>query len=282
MEGQKDYQVVIAGAGPAGALLARELAAAGISVAVYDIRKQGMLGHNWSDAVEKNALSAAGFKLPSIENGRYKGRLVKTDETDDNLFEPHVMQRLQIRSPDLSCTTRSDVDFRYITTDRKALSRMLAEQAAEAGALFFYNHRADRLIGDTDVIFDKIDVKGMRVTNLDNGESFYVAADVVVDATGYTSGLRTGFVGAPAIGTLFEKGDLAYACRTVRRLDMTHAAGDDLIDHYRYGAFKGYFWTHLHHGDVVDVGGGVREEPGRVDPKIVIEEMIADLSLIHI
>jgi flavin-dependent dehydrogenase len=53
MKDQKDFQVVIAGAGPGGALLARQLAAAGVSVAVYELKKEGTLGHNWSDAVEK-------------------------------------------------------------------------------------------------------------------------------------------------------------------------------------------------------------------------------------
>ena len=45
MNAEKDYyQVVIAGAGPGGALLARELAGAGISVAVYESKKEGALG----------------------------------------------------------------------------------------------------------------------------------------------------------------------------------------------------------------------------------------------
>jgi flavin-dependent dehydrogenase len=82
--------------------------------------------------------------------------------------------------------------------------------------------------------------------------------------------------GAPALNRKFSGGDLAYACRTIRRLDTIRAASDDLVDHYRYGAFKGYFWTHLHHDDSVDVGGGVKEAPGRVDPMAIIKEMIAE------
>jgi digeranylgeranylglycerophospholipid reductase len=276
MKNQNNFQVVIAGAGPGGALLARQLAAAGVSVAVYEFKKEGTLGHNWSDAVEKSALAAAGFEMPVIENGRYRGKLVKKSEDDDNLFEPHCMDRLEIRFPDLSGATRTPVDFRYITTDRRTLGRMLAEQAASAGAKIFYQHRVDGLVGDLDGSLEQIRVRGLRITDMQNGKTADIMADVVVDATGYLSLLRTTLTGAPALNRHFSGGDLAYACRTIRRLDVRRAGDDDLVDHYRYGAFKGYFWTHLHHEDSVDVGGGVREEPGRVDPMAVITEMIAD------
>ena len=277
MSAEKNYyQVVIAGAGPGGALLARELAVAGVSVAVYESKRAGALGHNWSDAVEISALAAAGFEIPEVDGDRYKGRLVKADEFDNNLFEPHRMARLQIRYPDLSGATRNAVDFRYITTDRQVLGRRLAEYAANAGAKIFYQHRAEALFGDTDGPLENIKVKGLRVKDKTSGGLIDVSAELVIDATGYLSLLRTGLAGATEINRKFSGGDLAYACRTVRRLDTKHAAADDLTDHYRYGAFKGYFWTHLHHQNTVDIGGGVREEPGRIDPKNVIREMIAE------
>ncbi|MBS3759675.1 MAG: NAD(P)/FAD-dependent oxidoreductase [Desulfobacterales bacterium] len=275
MNAQRDhYQVAIAGAGPGGALLARELAANGISVAVYESKAENALGHNWSDAVEKSALAAAGFELPDKDNGRYKGRLVKTAEADDNLFEPHRIAPLQIRYPDLSGATRRGVDFKYITTDRKVLDRRLAEYAEKAGARIFYRHRADSLIGNMAGPLENIRIEGLRVTDKKRGVAVEVSADVVVDATGYLSVLRTGLIGAPAINKKFLGKDLAYACRTVRRLDTKRTASDDLTDHYRYGAFKGYFWTHLHHEDTIDIGGGVKEEAGRIDPMIVIRGMI--------
>jgi flavin-dependent dehydrogenase len=99
--------------------------------------------------------------MPVIENGRYKGKLVKKSEDDDNLFEPHRMDRLEIRFPDLSGATRTAVDFRYITTDRRALGKMLAGQAIAAGAKIFYQHRADGLIGDTDGPLEQIQVRGL-------------------------------------------------------------------------------------------------------------------------
>lgn len=275
METKKDFQVVIAGGGPSGALLGRDLSRAGISVVIYESQKQGMVNHNWSDAVEQNALQAAGFELPTLANGSFQGPLVKKNETDRNLFEKHVVNPLQIWAPDLSCKTRADVDFRYITTDRVELKRLLLQQAVEAGVQIFYDHKAEALTGCTRGDLDTISVTGLEVTDLKTGNRSTISADVTVDATGYQSRLRTGLEAPAAISRPFTDGDLAFACRTVRKLDTTKASDDDLADHYRYGAFKGYFWTHLHSDDVIDVGGGVKEEAGKVDPWTVIDEMIA-------
>ncbi len=271
-----EYQVAIAGAGPGGVVLARDLAAAGIAVAVYETGLEEALGHNWSDAIEISALEAVGFELPVLKEGRWEGALVKKHELDDNLFEPHAVPRLQIWFPDLTGKTRTDVEFRYITTDRITLNRLLRRQAVDAGARIFYGQRADGLLGKVDGVLEEIVVKGLRVTDLATNDTREIRADVTVDATGYLSVLRTGLTGAAPINRVFAGGDLAAVYRTVRRLDPEKAAADNLADHYRYGAFKGYFWTHLHHPDAIDVGGGVKEEPGRVNPRAIVEEMIKE------
>ena len=271
-----NYQVVVAGAGPGGALLARDLARADIKVAVYEAGAETETGHNWSDAIEKNALTAAGFAMPTLGSNGYEGPLVKKDENDANLFEPHAMQRLQIWAPDLSGKTRTDVDFRYITTDRIVLNRLLRQQAVDAGVSFFYGHRAAGLLGKIDAPLEDIRVEGMRVTERGQKQTTEVRADVTVDATGYRSMLRTGLTQAASINRPYTKGDLAVVFRTVRQLDTDQAEKDNLTDHYRYGAYRGYFWTHKHHPDVIDVGGGVKEAPDRVNPRDIVDEMIRE------
>jgi len=269
-----NYQVVVAGAGPGGTLLARDLARAGVTVAVYEAGAETATGHNWSDAVEKSALAAAGFAMPTLGADGYEGPLVKKDEQDANLFEPHAMRRLQIWAPDLSGKTRTDVDFRYITTDRIVLNRMLRQQAVEAGAHIFYDHHVEGLLGRIDAPLEDILVTGMRVFDRVRKQTTEIHADVTIDASGYRSILRTGLTKAAPINRPYTKGDLAAVYRTVRQLDTSKTENDNLTDHYRYGAYRGYFWTHKHHPDVIDVGGGVKEAPDRVNPRDIVEEMI--------
>ncbi|MCU0846082.1 MAG: NAD(P)/FAD-dependent oxidoreductase [Spirochaetes bacterium] len=271
---KKAFSVAIAGAGPAGLLLARDLARAGIQVTVYEKRKKSAKAHDWSDAIEYSVLRDAGFAMPVVEAGNYRGRLVKKTPSGKGLFEKHVVNPLQIWAPDFSCKTAADVDFGYILTDRIALDEMLRAEAVKAGAVIRFEHEAAGLLGKTGGGLDTIRVEGLRVKNMKSGKISGVPADVTVDATGMASTLRTTISASGAVERPFTKSEVAYACRTVRRLDRKKLGPNGIPDHYRYGAHRGYFWTHLHDDETIDVGGGVTDEPGRVDPLEVIKEII--------
>ncbi len=277
---KKTFSVVIAGAGPAGLLLARDLARAGMQVTVYDKRKKSAKAHDWSDAIEYGALRDAGFDMPVIQAGDYRGRLVKKSPSGKGLFERHVVNPLQIWAPDFSCKTVADVEFGYILTDRIALDEMLRNEAQKAGAKMRFGYEAVGLLGQMAGGLGKIRIEGLRARELKSGKMVNVRADVTVDATGIASALRTLLSASGSLERPFEAGDLAYACRTVRALDRKKLGPGGIPDHYRYGAHKGYFWTHLHDDETIDVGGGVKDEPGRVDPAAVIKEIIASYPAI--
>jgi digeranylgeranylglycerophospholipid reductase len=273
---KKPFTVAIAGAGPAGLLLARELARAGLSVTVFDRSRKNAIAHNWSDVIEIGAMREAGFDMPAVQDGKFKGKLVKKNSAAPGLFEPHAVNPLQIWAPDMSCRTKTNVEFRYITVDRIALDDMLRKQAAAAGAKIIFEHEASGLLGLTEGGLGKIRIQGLRVKNVRTGKTTDVRADITVDATGHVSALRTTLGADGAIENRFGGADYGFAFRTVRTLDRKKAISDPLPDHYRYGAYKGYFWTHLHDDDTVDVGGGVKDEPGRIDPATVVKAIIAE------
>jgi digeranylgeranylglycerophospholipid reductase len=272
---KKTFSVVIAGAGPAGLLLARELARAGLSVAVYEKSRKNAIAHTWSDVIEIGALKAVGIDVPGASGGRFAGRLVKKSSSGKGLFEPHAVNPLQIWAPDMSCRTKTDVEFGYITTDRIALDGALRKEAAAAGAKLHYKHAVTGLLGSTGNGLDKISITGLRVKNLSTGATKNVLADVTVDATGHMSVLRAMLTAGGAIEKKFEGADYGIAFRTVRKLNRKALPPGGIPDHYRYGMHKGYFWTHMHDQDTIDVGGGVKDEPGRVDPAAVVKSIIA-------
>jgi flavin-dependent dehydrogenase len=276
---KKSFTIAIAGAGPAGLLLARDLARAGMMVTVYEKRTKGAKAHDWSDAIEYGALREAGFDMPVAENGNYRGRLVKKTPTGKGLFEKHAVNPLQIWAPDRSCKTKVDVEFGYILTDRVALDDMLRAEAGKAGARICYSHQAVGLLGRTKGPLGDLRVEGLRVKD-PKGRTIDARADVTVDATGMLSVLRTGMSASGALERPFGGNEIAYAWRTVRALDRAKLGPGGIPDHYRYGAHKGYFWTHLHDDATIDVGGGVKDEPGRVDPAEIVKRIIDEYPAI--
>lgn len=160
---KKSFTIAIAGAGPAGLLLARDLARAGMMVTVYEKRTKGAKVHDWSDAIEYDVLREAGFDMPVEENGNYRSRLVKKNPTGKELFEKHAVNPLQIWAPDRSCKTKVDVEFGYILTDRVALDDMLRTEAGKAGARICYSHQALGLLGRTKGPLGDLCIEGLRV-----------------------------------------------------------------------------------------------------------------------
>ena len=169
-----------------------------------------------------------------------------------------------------TCALPISIHFHYITTDRRALGRLLARSAAEAGAEVLYRHEATRLL------CSETAVTGVRVKDLDGGTERDETADVVVDAAGFAGALRYGLPGklpaSPEASRPFLPEDFARVYRTVR--ERLAGTGDDLRDHYRYGYRTGYQWMQFLNHREIDVGAGVRDDPANPDPKEIVEEFI--------
>lgn len=184
------YRVVVIGAGPGGAVLARELARKGIGVTIYEKGKYEELGHDWSDVMERIALKAVGLEMPRLDNNRWVGSLVKKSASDGGLFEPHAISKLKIFSPGFQCV--KEVEFQVITTDRRNLGKTLVDQAVEAGVEIKYRHEGLGLLyrekGPSDV--SGVEVFGVRVKNLSTEKEELIDADIVVESAGFNSVLR--------------------------------------------------------------------------------------------
>ncbi len=268
------FTVLIAGAGPGGCILARDLAQAGIDVTVYEKGDKDSLGHNWSDAVERIALETVGFDVPEVSSTN-TGPLVKIpgkEDGDNAIFEEHAYPDMDVWAPDYSC--KKQIKFRYITTDRRALGRLLADQAEQAGAVFKYRHEASAPVFKGSTLSDVL-VKGAQVKNLETGETSTVNADITVDDTGYTAVLRTQLPTETGIARPFTNDEFALVFRTVRARDKNQTDADQVPDHYRYAYNTGYQWAQVLNEDEIDIGAGIKLGADVMQPGDTVEEYIS-------
>ena len=267
------FKVAIAGAGPGGCIFARDLAKRGIDVTVFEKGVYETIGHDWSDAIERSALAETGFDAP-FEGSINTGPLVKTKDQEGNvtgIYEKHAFPLMDVWAPDYSC--KKVVNFRYVTTDRRTLGKLLIDQAKEAGVKVLFKHEVLDVILAGGKTLGDVEVKGIVVKNIESGEIKNVEADIIADDTGFNAILRTKLPQATGIARKFSDGEFAMVFRTVRKRDKNPI--DPVSDHYRYGYNTGYQWIQYLNEDEIDTGAGVRHEPKNPDPKDLVREFIS-------
>jgi flavin-dependent dehydrogenase len=266
-------KVCVAGAGPAGLLVAKELANLGMDVHLFEQagEEENFAMHNWSDAVETDMLRDAGLPVPRSNGCYFEGPGVREDGEEGGLYEKHRIAQLAVFSPDYSERVTVDADFRHIFIDRQALRAYQTRQAREAGVKLCYGHRVTGLLGRLDG-----DLQDIRVTGLEldaAGKSLREEADLVVDASGQDAVLRC-MLGNAHIAEPFDKSLYGYVFRTVRKFNAARVNESKIpfVEHYRLRSGKGYLFVHFHADDIVDIGCGVRDPlPARQAKETVLE-----------
>ena len=271
----KAYKVVIVGAGPGGAILARQLAAQGILVELYEKGSYEQLGHNWSDAVEFDALKATGLKMPCLEGIEWVGELVKDNIDAPGIFEKHAVPILQLHSPGLK--SHKNVRFKMITTDRRRLGKLLVDQAVAAGAHIYYGYEGKRLLfretGKSGPA--GVEISGVLVKDSESGLEKPIEADLIVESSGFQSVLRSSLPLSTGIADCFMNGDYALVHREVRKYEPVLNGDYAMPDYYRYGFHTGYQWSHIHNEKSIDIGAGVKNDPDNPDPADLVEDFIS-------
>lgn len=155
-------RVCIAGAGPGGLLLGKELAKAGMDVIILEATSQESFykKYIWSDALELSILQDAGLPVPFAKGNRWYGYGVKGQHTGLELYEPIRQSELGIYSPGYSQHTVTDVDFRFIVTNRTALQRVQMKQTLAAGAQVRFGCRVTALLGHTIGRLEDVGIEG--------------------------------------------------------------------------------------------------------------------------
>ena len=193
-----DFDVIIAGAGPTGCVIARDLARAGWRVALCDAARRERLGRQVIIEVEDAAFARAGLSLPGGDEVPYHGRCARMLTASGR--EAFVVQQ--------------GVPATSVYLDRFA--RKLADGAEQTGAVVLDGWTATRpLVAGGAVV-------GVRFETPEG--SAEPRARVVVDATGFDAALLTGLDPDLGMEVHDDPRDEVVAATRQHRLDPIRAA----------------------------------------------------------
>jgi flavin-dependent dehydrogenase len=245
-------------------LLAKELAYAGFDVTVGEALEKDAFAskYNWADAIELCILKDAGLPVPFPKGDRWYGEGVIGEGAGPELYYPRRASELGIYAPDYSVHTATDVDFRFVFADRKALQSFQLGQMLEADVELIYGCKVIGLIGSgLEGTLGEICVRGVMVEI--SGVRRQIDADLVVDATGQEAALRRMLEGAPEISRPFDGNQYGPVYKTHRTCETTQIVADradadhpPLRNYYRLRTPEGYLFFHPHDDRQFDVGGG--------------------------
>ncbi|MFH1630782.1 MAG: NAD(P)/FAD-dependent oxidoreductase [Candidatus Aenigmatarchaeota archaeon] len=240
---KEDFDVIIAGGGPAGSTTARECAKNGLKTIVFDRNNEIGTPKRCAEGLSANSVKRLGLKIPS--------RCIAQEIKGAYVYAPNGKEvKVQFTGTD-----------GYVL-ERKIFDKWLAAEAAKAGAQIFVKSNV------TDVIKDGSYITGVRIETMDG--SMNVAGKVVVAADGVESlimrkaGIRTN-----KTPTLVDSG-FQY-----------EMAGIDIRDpkmiEFFFGnkiAPRGYVWIFPKGKDMANVGIGINGSHKEKTAKQYLDDFI--------
>ncbi len=245
------YDVVVAGAGSAGATAAYFLARGGLKVALLDMKpREGVGDKVCGDAIDVRHFDRVGIphpRGPEVE-GKFHGVKVFAPNERDAVI----------------------VEGEGYALNRYHFGQRLLSMAEQAGAEFFGEHHAfEPLVEGSDVVGVKVrDLRGKRV--------FEIRSSVVIDATGATATLRNKLPEGWWISYRVPKEDLIAAYRGEIEVKEVpeRERGYAVIYLNVEIAPGGYWWSFHKGGNSINLGLGVQTIPGNPNPRRVYEEVL--------
>lgn len=154
-------KIVVAGLGHGGIAAAALLSQAGYDVTVYEKKKEGTLGYDWTDIFSPDALKIAGMDMPDDDKYEYK--------EDMTFFGPTSQKSLRQHVPE---------DKLEIKMERKDIYDHFIKHALECGVKIEYECEVEGPI-----------VLGNRVVGI-RTEKGDIYGDLIIDSCGLNSPVR--------------------------------------------------------------------------------------------
>ncbi len=251
---EKDYDVIIVGAGIAGCVLGFHLANARIKVKVIEKKSEDNLFEDWCDSIEKKAFAFAGIQAP-------KGDEIR-EERD----------HLAILTPDLQTTIHLGY-YDYWIVDRKLFHQRLLSDAEKAGCEFVFETEIVEPMG-----------KGMWVIGVKTKEGIIHNARMIVDCSGKERILGMN-IEILDLNLKPNKSDIINAYREIHKINSKelnwgeHEIKQNTL-YYRHGYYGGYNWLNFLKEDEIDIGACVGKSITNKSPKGMVNDFVNSNAII--
>ena len=240
----KQYDVVIAGAGPAGCLMARDLARAGHSVAVLDKGPEHERGHDWWDTMDADIFDRV------------------------NLAPPRPPERKEpfnwdIHSPEGDAGLHGAMPPSKVNVDRRLFGQRIHEAAADAGAEFFFDTAVQNPVFSGGIAAG-------AAARMPGGAMRDFRATITVDATGYHGVLRARIPGAYGFNHHVKPHERVRCWREIRE-DTSGGTGRSILF---VGKYDGAQWVSRDEPGLCDVFACTMDVPEHPSPRGLVNELV--------
>ena len=207
-------KIIVAGMGHGGIAAAALLAKNGYDVTVFEKKKEGTLGYDWTDIFAPKSLDFAGIPMPPEDKYEYKENMT--------FYSPSLRVKLKQNIPE---------NEREIKMERKDIYAHLISYAEECGVKFEYDCAVKAPI-----------MLGSRVAGISTEKGdFY--ADLVIDSCGINSPVRQNLPESVPIEKNIGEKDRIY----VYRAFYNKASDEPVEDKFKLILFfnnkKGINWV---------------------------------------
>ena len=193
-----DFDVVVAGAGPAGSLAARDLARAGLRVGLFDRSRAETLGKPVVVELEKDIFRRVGLRPP-------QGKEIPYHATKARVFSSRNVEAYAV-----------DGGLPTVAVHLNRFSRGLLREARREKALsFFGGHEAVGVVQTGGRVAGAVFRAGQARTEF--------RARLVMDATGFEAALVRSLDPALGFGFHDDPGDVIRAANALHRIDPLEA-----------------------------------------------------------
>lgn len=252
------FDVIVVGAGTAGCMTAKTLAAAGLKVCLTERKKSDAIGEKiCGDAIGHHHFVELGLREPT-------GKEVERKIEGIRVFSPDNETVFEVKGEKL---------HGYLL-NRRLFGQRLLKEALDEGALLL------ELTQALEPIIEKGFVKGVVAKNLKTNEKMKLLCQVVVDASGFSAIIRRKLPLEMGIDINVENEDVEACYREIRRLkeqiDNPNFCNIYLNQQKTPG---GYAWIFPKAENTVNVGLGVSMQKNFPNPKTQLYKHFISMPL---